>query len=146
MIRCGTPHACCLRCFGTDLAQAKAGGAGAGCSSLVGVSPSPPSGFGAPPCATSYRSVSIDEVHQGGERPHIRVMPYLALSDDEAATLIKKLHDTFHNDRYPFSERSRTLKAILATLSPAPAREPLPPPKAYAPRCEASFREPRHGA
>jgi len=45
-------------------------------------------------------------------------MPHLDLSDDEAAALIKELHDTIHNDRYPFSERIRTLKAILAKLRP----------------------------
>jgi hypothetical protein len=39
-----------------------------------------------------------------------------------------------YNDRYQlFSERIRTLKAILAKLRPEPPREPLPPPKAYAP-------------
>ena len=37
------------------------------------------------------------------------------------------------NDRCQFSERIRTLKAILAKLRPEPVREPLPPPKVYAP-------------
>jgi hypothetical protein len=58
---------------------------------------------------------------------------HLDLSDDEAAALIKELHDTVDNDRYPFSERVGTLKAILAKLRPEPVREPLPPPKVYAP-------------
>jgi hypothetical protein len=35
----------------------------------------------------------------------------------------------FDGDRYPFSPRIRTLKAILAKLRP----EPLPPQKVYAP-------------
>jgi hypothetical protein len=60
-------------------------------------------------------------------------MPHLELSDDEAAALIKELHDTIHNDRYPFSERIRTLRGILAKLRPEPSREPLPPPRGYAP-------------
>jgi hypothetical protein len=35
--------------------------------------------------------------------------------------------------RYPHSERIRTLKGILDKLVPPPVREPLPPPKVYAP-------------
>jgi len=38
---------------------------------------------------------------------------HLDLSDEEAAALIKELADITGNDRYPFSERIRTLKAIL---------------------------------
>jgi len=60
-------------------------------------------------------------------------MPHLDLSDDEAASLIKELHDIIERDRYPFSERILTLKAILAKLKPEPVREALPPPKVYAP-------------
>ena len=55
------------------------------------------------------------------------------LSDDEAAALTRELAEITGNNRYPFSERVRTLKAILAELRPAPAREPLPPPKVHAP-------------
>jgi hypothetical protein len=69
----------------------------------------------------------------GGERPHIGLMPHLDLSDDEATAPIKALHDTVHNDRYPFLERVRTLKAILGKLRPQPVHEPIPPPKVYAP-------------
>ena len=36
------------------------------------------------------------------------------------------------SDRYPFSPRIRTLRAILAKLRPEPAREPSPPLKAPA--------------
>ena len=57
----------------------------------------------------------------------------LDLSDAETAALTKELDDIIRNDRYPFSERIRTLKAILAKLRPEPVREPLPPPKVYAP-------------
>jgi hypothetical protein len=49
---------------------------------------------------------------------------HLDLSDDETAVLTKELDDITCNDRYPFSERIRTLKAILAKLRPKPVREP----------------------
>jgi len=58
---------------------------------------------------------------------------HLDLSDDETAALTKELDDITRNDRYPFSERIRTVKAILAKLRPEPVREPVPPPKVYAP-------------
>ena len=58
---------------------------------------------------------------------------HLDLSDDETAALTKELDDITRNDRHPFSERIRTLKAILAKLRPEPVREPLPLPKVYAP-------------
>jgi hypothetical protein len=48
----------------------------------------------------------------------------LDLSDDEAAALIKELADITGNDRYPFSARIQTLRAILAKLRPEPARAP----------------------
>jgi len=51
----------------------------------------------------------------------------------EAAALIKELHETVEDDPYPFSPRICTLRAILAKLRPEPVREPLPPPKVYAP-------------
>jgi hypothetical protein len=57
----------------------------------------------------------------------------LDLTDDEAAALTQELHEIVENDRYPFSPRIRTLKAILAKLRPEPVRIPLPPPKVYAP-------------
>jgi hypothetical protein len=60
-------------------------------------------------------------------------MQHLDLTDEEAADLIKELADITGNDRYPFSARIQTLRAILAKLRPEPAREPLPPPKVYAP-------------
>jgi hypothetical protein len=58
----------------------------------------------------------------------------LDLTDEEAAAIIRELHDTVESDRYPFSPRIRTLRGILNKLRPEPAREPLPPPKVYAPR------------
>jgi hypothetical protein len=59
-------------------------------------------------------------------------MQHLDLSDDEAASLIKELHDIIQSDRYPFSERIRTLKAILAKLRPETVREPLAAAQVYA--------------
>jgi hypothetical protein len=56
----------------------------------------------------------------------------LDLTDEEAAALIRELRGITDNDRYQFSERIRTLKAILAKLRPEPIREPLPPRKVYA--------------
>jgi hypothetical protein len=38
----------------------------------------------------------------------------LELSDEETAALTQELHDIVENDPYPFSPRSRTLRAILA--------------------------------
>ena len=37
----------------------------------------------------------------------------LDLSDNETAALTEELDDITRNDRYPFSERIRTLKAIV---------------------------------
>jgi hypothetical protein len=58
---------------------------------------------------------------------------HLGLSDEESGALTKELANITGNDRYPFSERIRKLKAILAKLKPEPVREPLPPPKVYPP-------------
>jgi hypothetical protein len=48
------------------------------------------------------------------------------LSDEEAAALTQELHDIIESNRYPFSPRIPTLRAILAKVRPEPAREPLP--------------------
>jgi hypothetical protein len=69
-------------------------------------------------------------------------MPHLDMSDNEAAALIKELHDTVDNNRYPFSPRIQTLRAILAKLKPEPVREPSLPPKMYAsPRAVTRVRQ-----
>jgi hypothetical protein len=75
----------------------------------------------------------------GDVHPISGVMQHLDLTD---AALIKELADITGNDRYPFSPRIQTLRAILAKLRPEPAREPLPPPpKVYAPpRASAAKR------
>jgi hypothetical protein len=65
---------------------------------------------------------------------------HLDLTEYEAAALIHELHDIVESDRYPFSPRIRTLRAILAKLRPEPAREPLPPPKVYAPPSKGRYR------
>jgi hypothetical protein len=64
----------------------------------------------------------------------------LDLSDDEAAALLRELDAIIDNDRYPLSPRIQTLKAILNKLRPEPAREPLPPPKVYAPPSRGRYR------
>jgi hypothetical protein len=73
------------------------------------------------------------EVVAGRSHPISGVMQHLDLSDEEAAAQIKELADITGNDRYPFSPRIQTLRAILAKLRPEPVREPAPPPKVYAP-------------
>lgn len=67
-------------------------------------------------------------------------MQHLDLSDEEAAALIKELADITGNDRYPFSPRIQSLRAILVKLRPEPVREPAPPPKVYAPPRAAGRR------
>jgi hypothetical protein len=58
---------------------------------------------------------------------------HLDLTDDEAPALTQELHDIVESNRYPFSPRIRTLRGILNKLRPEPVRDPLPPPKVYAP-------------
>jgi hypothetical protein len=65
---------------------------------------------------------------------------HLDLTDEETAALTQELHNIVENDRYPFSPRIRTLRAILNKLRPDPVREPLPPPKVYAPPRAAAAR------
>jgi hypothetical protein len=65
---------------------------------------------------------------------------HLELSDDEAAALTKELHDTVQNDRYPFSPRIQTLRAVLNKLRPEPVRQPLPPLKVYAPPSKGRYK------
>jgi len=59
-------------------------------------------------------------------------MKNLELSDEEEAVLAVELVQLISRAKYPFSDRVRTLGAILNKLRPEPAREPLPPPKVYA--------------
>ena len=80
------------------------------------------------------KSGEVASFRDGGSQPYIGAMQHLDLSADEAAALIKELQEITGNDRYQFSPRIRTLKAILAKLRPEPLREPLPAPKGYTPR------------
>jgi hypothetical protein len=65
---------------------------------------------------------------------------HLDLSHNEAAALTQELRDSVESDRYPFSPRIQTLRAVLAKLKPEPAREPPPPPKVYAPPSRGRYR------
>jgi hypothetical protein len=55
------------------------------------------------------------------------------LSDADITVLADLLKRTIDDARYPFSPRVTKLREVLAKLRPEPAREPLPPPKVYAP-------------
>lgn len=57
----------------------------------------------------------------------------LDLNDEETAALTRLLTDAIDADRYPLSPRIQTLKGVLGKIRPEPPREPLPPPKVYAP-------------
>jgi hypothetical protein len=58
----------------------------------------------------------------------------LDLSDPETDALATLLRRIIDDDRFPLSPRIQTLRAILGKIRPEPTREPLPPPKVYAPR------------
>src|SRR5579863_279296 len=62
--------------------------------------------------------------------PHNPAMPRPLLTDDDNAILIELLRETIERDRFPFSPRIKSLKAVLDKLAPpAPQAEPLPPPQ-----------------
>jgi hypothetical protein len=62
-----------------------------------------------------------------GYRSHLSGMTF-ELTDEETTALLRELDNLIDGDRYQFSARVRTLKAIRAKIRPEPAREPLPPP------------------
>jgi hypothetical protein len=64
----------------------------------------------------------------------------LDLTEEETDALAKLLSRTIDDDRYPLSPRAPNLKGILAKLRPEPLREPLPPPKVYAPPSRGWYR------
>jgi hypothetical protein len=64
----------------------------------------------------------------------------LDLTDEETAALLSELDRIIDGDRYPFSPRIRTLKEIHDKLRPPRVREPLPPPKQYAPSRASAHR------
>ena len=57
----------------------------------------------------------------------------LDLSDEQTAALLAELDRIIRDDRYFLSPLIQTLTAIRDKLRPPPVREPLPPPKQYAP-------------
>jgi hypothetical protein len=57
-----------------------------------------------------------------------------------SAALTQELHEIVESDHYPFSPRIRSLRGILNKLRPEPVREPLPPPKVYAPPSRGRYR------
>jgi hypothetical protein len=65
---------------------------------------------------------------------------HIDLTDAAAAALTQELRDIVESDRYPFSPRIRTLRAILAKLRPEPVREPSPLAKVYAPPSRGRYR------
>jgi hypothetical protein len=67
------------------------------------------------------------------------------LTEEETDALARLLRRTIDNDRYPLSPRIQTLKAVLEKIRPEPVREPLPPPKVYAPARAAQARRRRAG-
>jgi hypothetical protein len=69
----------------------------------------------------------------------------LDLTEEETDALAKLLSRIIDDDRYPLSPRVQNLKGILAKLRPEPAREPLPPPKVYAPPRMTAARRRRAG-
>jgi hypothetical protein len=68
------------------------------------------------------------------------------LTDEETEALLRELNNLIDGDRYQFSARVRTLKAIRAKMRPESAREPQPPPpKQYAPPRASAAKRRRGG-
>jgi hypothetical protein len=57
----------------------------------------------------------------------------LDLNDEETDALAQLIRDAIDRDRYPLSLRVQMWKGILAKIQSEPVREPVPPPKVYAP-------------
>ena len=79
-------------------------------------------------------------LHAADPGPISGALQNLELTDEETATLTQELYEIVEHDRYPFSPRIRTLRAILNKLRPEPFREPLPPPKVYAPPSKGRYK------
>jgi hypothetical protein len=68
------------------------------------------------------------------------------LTDEETEAVLRELNNLIDGDRYQFSARVRTLKAIRAKIRPEPVREPLPPPpRQYAPPRATAAKRRRGG-
>ena len=68
----------------------------------------------------------------------------LDLTGEETVALARLQRSAIDGDRYPLSSRVQLLRGILAKIRPEPAREPLPPPKVYAPPRAAARQRQRH--
>jgi hypothetical protein len=64
---------------------------------------------------------------------------------EETDALARLPRRTIDDERYPLAARIQTLKAVLDKIRPEPAREPLPPPKVYAPPRATLARRRRTG-
>jgi hypothetical protein len=69
----------------------------------------------------------------------------LDLTDTEKFALVDLLKRTIRDDPYPLSPRVQSLRDILDKLDPPPVREPLPPPKVYAPPRAVAARRRHRG-
>jgi hypothetical protein len=67
----------------------------------------------------------------------------LNLTDEETTLLLKESDDIIENDRYFLSGRIQMLREIRAKIIPYPVRQPLPPPKVYAPPSKGRYRRRR---
>jgi hypothetical protein len=75
----------------------------------------------------------VARAHSVSEEDALGETLTLTLSHVEKQALIALLKRTINEARFPYSPRLDPLRAILANLVPQPVREPLPPPKVYAP-------------
>lgn len=69
----------------------------------------------------------------------------LDLNDDETAVLTRLLTSTIDADRYPLSPRISDLEGSSQKDPTEPMREPLSPPKVYAPPRATAARRRRGG-
>ena len=71
----------------------------------------------------------------------LTMMENLELSDEEAVALIRELDQLINRAKYPFSDRVRTLSAILARLKPEPPQDPPKPRRVYGPPSHGRYRQ-----
>lgn len=57
----------------------------------------------------------------------------LDLTDEEHAVMFRFVKRAMDEDHFPYAPRLDQLDAIVVKLKPQPVREPVPPPKVYAP-------------
>ena len=78
-------------------------------------------------------SLTRREIVKTRPEPYIAWIMPLNLTEYEKLALVALLTRTSDGGRYPLPPRVRSLKDVLARLRPEPVRDPLPPPKVYAP-------------